>query len=349
VGTQLWRHALLVGIGSVAVFAPVRPAAEHGASANDFAFLAPWFELDRKDRETLQRRGVVVRALPAHDRQIGVIAVTPISLSPETFVDRVRAAGGLKDDELVSGRFSNPPKLDDLAPVALDDGDVDRLRRFCRPNNCRLNLAAGEIATMHRALSTDGPTASAETQRAFRQVVLDRTVRYLRGGLEAVPAYDDRDDSVRPAAVFAEILRQTPYLKTHVPQVAASLERSPPADPAEAESFLRWSKTRINEKTVVMVSHVTIFRPAPAPGGPAVLVTGKQVYASRYMNGELTLTMLYAGEGGSTAHLVHINRSDLDELGGSFSGLKRSLMLGRIKDEATERLARVRDRLERPR
>jgi hypothetical protein len=59
--------------------------------------------------------------------------------------------------------------------------------------------------------------------------------------------------------------------------------------------------------------------------------------------------MLFTAEGGSSAHLVHVNRSDLDELGGSFSGLKRSLMLGRIKDEATERLVKVRDRLERPR
>ena len=327
-----------------------RPAAEHRAStANDFAFLAPWFEVDGKNRETLQRRGVVVHSLPADGRQIAVIAVTPIAISPDTFVERVRAAGGLKHADLVSGRFSNPPKLEDLAPVELDDGDIDRLRRFCRPNDCRLNLAADEIATVHRALATDGPGASAETQRAFRRVVLERTARYLSGGLEAVPAYDDRSDPVRPAAVFAEILRQSPWLKTHVPRVAAYLERSPSADPAGPESFLRWSKTRINDKTVVMVSHVSIFRPPPAPGAPAVLVTGKQVYASRYMNGELTLTMLFAPNGGADRYLVHVNRSDLDELGGTFSGLKRSLMLGRIKDEATETLAEVRDRLERSR
>jgi len=345
--TRLWRHALLVGIGFIGLLGPLLPAAEQRTSAADeFAFLTPWFEVDRRDREKLQQRGVVVRSLPAAERQIGVIAVTPISIAPDAFVDRVRAAGGVKHAEVVSGRFSTPPTLADLAPISLDDGDVDRLRRLCRPGDCRLNLADHEIAAVQRALASDG---SAETQRAFRQVVLERAARYLRGGLGAVPEYHDRSHPVRPAAIFGEILQQSHYLKTHLPRVAAYLERFPSADSTGAESFLRWSKATINDKAVVMVGHVSIFRPTPSPGVPAVLVTGKQVYASRYMNGELTLTMLFPGERGSSAYLVHVNRAELDELGGAFSGLKRALILGRIKEEATGTLAELRDRLERSR
>jgi hypothetical protein len=342
--TRLWRHALLIGI----LLGPLLPAAERPSSAdNEFAFLTPWFEADRKDRATLQQRGVIVRSLPAADRQIGVIAVTPIAIGPDTFVNRVRAAGGVNHDDGLAGRFSTPPTLADLAPVSLDDGDIDRLRRLCRPGDCRLNLAGHEIADVQRALASDGPTASAETHRAFRQVVLDRTVRYLRGGLGAVPEYHDRSDPVRPAAIFDEILQQSPFLETRLPRVAAYLEHFPSADAAGAESFMRWSKATINDKAVVMVSHVSIFRPTPSPGIPAVLVTGKQVYASRYMNGELTLTMLFNPGGGSSGYLVHVTRSELDELAGTFSGLKRTLILGRIKEEATGALARLRDRLER--
>jgi len=104
----------------------------------------------------------------------------------------------------------------------------------------------------------------------------------------------------------------------------------------------------MNGKAVIRVSQISGFRPGHDPGSPAVLVAGKQVYASRYMNGELALTMLFASKNGAN-YLVHVDRSELDELTGIFSGLKRSLMEGRIKDEATRALAALRDRLERTR
>ncbi len=43
-----------------------------------------------------------------------------------------------------------------------------------------------------------------------------------------------------------------------------------------------------------------------------------------------------------------VDRSELDELTGLFSGLKRSMMEGRIKDEAAVAMGAMRDRLERP-
>ncbi|MBA2259349.1 MAG: hypothetical protein H0W18_10660 [Acidobacteria bacterium] len=80
---------------------------------------------------------------------------------------------------------------------------------------------------------------------------------------------------------------------------------------------------------------------------PTVLMTSKQVYASRSMNGELALTMLFAGADGSPNYLVHVNRSELDELEGALSGLKRAVIERRIKEEAASRLAVMRDGFER--
>jgi hypothetical protein len=76
-------------------------------------------------------------------------------------------------------------------------------------------------------------------------------------------------------------------------------------------------------------------------------VVGKQVFASRYMNGSLTLSMLFTGADGAPGYLVHVERSDLDELGGSFSGFKRAVMETRIAEEAAAAMAALRDRLER--
>jgi hypothetical protein len=104
----------------------------------------------------------------------------------------------------------------------------------------------------------------------------------------------------------------------------------------------------MNDKAVVRASHVSVFRGDADVRLPRVAVVGKQIYASRYMNGELTMTLLFAGGSRSSNYLVHVDRSELDELGGAFSGLKRRLIEGRIKSEATGELARLRDRLERP-
>jgi hypothetical protein len=346
---RLARPVVLLALIAAAAIAPPRTGAQGTATRDDLAFLEPWFEADRRERQTLARRGVVVRTLPAGGSQIGVLAVTPIAIDPDLFVSRMRASGGIAHAGIISGTFSDPPVVEDLASISLDEGDLDRLRRLCRPGDCRLNLAEHEIGLLQRVLGPEGSGASPGIQHAFRQVVVNRTRVYLEEGLEALPGYDDRSKPVRPAVIFSEILQQSPYVKTHVPRLAAYLEGLPNPRPDGIESFLRWSRATINDKAVIMVTHVSIVREAPAAGMPAVVVAGKQVYASRYMNGELTLTMLFAGEAGAPWYLLHASRSELDELGGSFSGIKRSLIGSRIKDEAARALAALRDALERRR
>ena len=149
---------------------------------------------------------------------------------------------------------------------------------------------------------------STDVHQAFRQVVLNRLRQYQSGGLEAVPEYHDRETPVRPAAVFSEILRQTPYLSAHVPRVQAYLQQFPSGETRDGDSSMLWSKMKMNSKAVVMVTHLTVFQPDPTPLVPAVMLAGKQVYASRYMNGDLTLTMVFAGGAGTSSYLVHVNR-----------------------------------------
>jgi hypothetical protein len=341
----LSRSVLFAGVGVLGMLGSLQAGRRPAGQTSDFAFLQPWFEVQRDDRQKLVQRGIVVRGLPADNEEIGILAVCAVRISPDVFVERIRTPGGLSGTEGVGGRFDDPPVLENLARLSLDEGDVDRLRR-CRPGDCRLNLADQEIAAVQQAFAKNPGGGSAEVNQVFRRVVLDRVRRYKSGGLEALPAYHDRSEPVRPAAVFSEIIRQTPYLKTQVPRVAAYLEGVPSVTSEGAESFLRWSRVMMNEKAVVMASHVSIFRPEPGPNTPTVLVASKQVYASRYMNGELSLTMLFAGAAGSSPYLVHVHRSQLDELKGTLSGLKRTLIERRVKEEAAEGLAALRNRLE---
>ena len=163
-----------------------------------------------------------------------------------------------------------------------------------------------------------------------------------------LPEYHDRAVPVRPAAVFSEIVQRSPYL-SGVPAVANRLKNAPFAAGVSADSFLRWSNVTINNKNVILLTHISIERPTEGPVVPAVLVTGKQVYASRYMNGELSLTLLFDNGTAPNSYLVHVDRSDLDAFAGSFSGLKRVLIERAVKREAVVALGALRDRLERSR
>ncbi len=307
------------------------------------AFLQPWVVLEPEDHTTLAQRGVVVRSLPASDQQIGVIAVCPISLTADAFLASVTSSAYMGRSEQKGGRFSSQPSLADLAGLSLDSGDIDRLRD-CVSGDCALNLADSEISAMRAALTPHTRGRTADVNHVFREVVLNRVRHYQSGGLAAVPEYHDRRDPQRPSHIFAEILQQTPYLRSHVPDVLAYLERFPTAEARNGQSTMFWSKMTMNGKPVVLVTHVTTFRLNPSSTVPAAMLTGKQVYASRYMNGDLTLTMLFPG---TPSYLVHINRSHLDALRGSFRGFKRAALESPIKAEVVEALVKLRDRLER--
>jgi hypothetical protein len=338
-------RTLLVLVACMGAILAPKAESQAAADATGAAVLRPWLHLDGNDRTRLAQRAVVVRSLPAADRQIGIVAACAASISPEALLSRLRGTGDLRR-AAVSGRFNDPPLLADLSALTLDQGDIDRLR-MCRPGDCRLNLAEQEIASMREALRDSGSGPSPAAQESFRQIVLDRVNRYRSGGLHALPAYDDRAQPVRPAAIFLDILRQIPHLKAQTPSAAAYLERFPSGDNDALDSSLNWTKVTMNDKPVVMATHVAVFRAAAADGVPTVLVARKQVYASRYMNGDLMLTMLFTGAGESANYLVVVNRSQLDELTGMFSGMKRAAIEGRVKDEAAKALAALRDDLER--
>ena len=335
---------IVVSVALLSVLEPVQARRPTNVGTNDLAFLEPWFNVEKQDRDTLAQRGVVVHSLPASNKQISIVATCAVDISPDEVVARVSALGYEKRDELVSVRFSEPPTAADLAPLTLDQGDIDRLRA-CRPGKCALNVGDHEMSAMHLAL-TQHPESAADVHTAFRQMILARLAQYRSGGLAALPEYHDRSDPVQPAAVFSDILQQIPYLRVHLPGVAEYLKLFPFTDTTRAATSLHWSKVIVNNKPLVVITHLATFQPEPGPRVPTVLTVSKTVYASRYLDGELTLWMLFA-PGDAPSYFVYVTRSELDTLGGTFSNLKRTAIEGRMKEAAAGALVSLRDRLER--
>ena len=312
------------------------------ASAMDpMAIVEPSVTLSVADRDRLGRGELVSRVLPARKGQVAVFAATRIDAEPETLIAAARDIADLKKSRLVSaiGRFSDPPQLSDLDALTLEAHDRDVLAA-CEPGRCSFKLAAIEIEAIKR--DRPGDVDGDRITMAVRRVMLQRVQAYLSAGLAALPPIENRPTPWRLYEVLAAAQAESPRL-LQLPPLASWIGDAP--DRGSLESFVYWSKELFGSgKPVILITHVAIHRPAP---GTAVVV-GKQIFASRYLNGALSMSALTTTDGGQR-YLVYLNRSTVDVLGGLFGGIKRAMLESRLSGEMPELIARLRGRLERSR
>jgi hypothetical protein len=112
------------------------------------------------------------------------------------------------------------------------------------------------------------------------------------------------------------------------------------------ETFLYWSKERLGRQPMISVTHVAMIRDG-APGRPEVVIISTNVFATRYIDTSVSVTVLTAARDGSRRYLAYINRTDVDAVGGVFGGIVRWLVERRLKSDAEEMLPQLRRRLER--
>ena len=76
-----------------------------------------------------------------------------------------------------------------------------------------------------------------------------------------------------------------------------------------------------------------------------MLVAGKQVFATHYLNGALALTAVVGVQNGTPRFLVYLNRSRVDILGGMLGWIKRTLVEERLESETGRIFQALTDRL----
>lgn len=315
-------------------------------NTDPFAFLQPSVTITVDDRRQLDRGEPIARVLPGKDLEVAVFAAVPVEIDGDRLVAWMRRVEELKKSSyvLAIGRFSDPPRIEDLARLALEDGELSEVRA-CRPGKCALKLSAIEMTQLQRAAADAGVDWKPTLQQAFRAVVLQRVQVYLAGGLAGLPPYADDVGHTWPAARFSLLLGHTVFLTEHLPRFAEHLGRFPHTPTPEVESFVYWSKERLARRAIVSATHVNILRGHDA-GLPDVLVAGKEIFSTHYVNASLGLTAIVRGEPGTHNYLVYLNRSEVDVLGGPFGGLIRWFMQRRLKAEAANVLQGLRRRLE---
>jgi hypothetical protein len=314
------------------------------ADGDPFAFFEPVVTITADERQQVDRGEVVVRILPARDGEIAVFATSRLDAQPEALVRWTKAIEALKRSPFVVAirRFSQPPVLSDLDALALDDVDLEGIRR-CQSGDCSVKLAANEIETLRKAAST-GADWKAAVQREFRRLLFNRVKTYQAAGLAGLAPYADRIEPTAPHEEFAEILDRSPHIRSYLPAVADGLSNYPQAELPSGESFMYWSKEQYRSgKPIIAVTQVHIVRPV-GPPLPTVMVIGQEVFASHYRDGSLGTTFVL--DDGKARYLVYVNRSRLDRLDGMWGGLKRAVIERKLRGEVKTAIDGVRRRIE---
>jgi hypothetical protein len=244
------------------------------------------------------------------------------------------------DDVLQIGTFSDPPQLDDVAALTLEEGDVRRLRT-CRVDDCAVRMSAEAIQDFGRAVDWRAGGATPDATLLMQRLLVDYVARYRETGAAALMQYADSLPRLDVKTEFAALVdgddviwRRLDDLRRHVLDY--------PHDRLDASDVIYWSKERVYKRPVISVTHVSIMRQADeAPLRFAI--ASKQIYAMHYFDASLGLTLLVPDKASTSpaTYVVYLNRSRIGLFDGVFGGIARRIVSGKARSLVSAQLTRL--------
>ena len=326
---------------------PAWPSSMNRGAAGAREFMRTTIGLSERDLAALDRGHVITRALGADEsREIALAGAVRIEHRREALTSRLRDLVSFKRSPLVlqMGRFSEPPRPEDLATLALDSGDIDGLEH-CRVGDCNVRLPAAVIQQLQSEVDWKRHQSAAHVTALMRRWLLEYLEAYRRAGNEAMVEYADRGHPVLLAEETRALLEGSPYLSTQTPELRRYLLEYPRGRLPAGEDAFYWSLEKFGFKPVLSMTHVTLY-PLPGSGGDLVM-TSKQLYASHYFDASLGITAVLGLDGERPAfYLLYLNRSRVDRLGRTFGGLMRMIVNRRTRDGLEKQLAAIKRNVE---
>ena len=178
---------MLLGLGLWAVlFAPVAPAAEQSNTFLDGVLRQERFSA--ADLAALHNGDAVVKTLETPVRQeLALFGAVYINTSTDLFVERFgdieRFESGPGIPQI--GRFSTPPRLDDLSSLTLPDADVGALPE-CAPADCGVKLSEVAMTRFRQQVNWSAPNAALQVNGIARDMILGLVQAYQANGNAAL-------------------------------------------------------------------------------------------------------------------------------------------------------------------
>jgi hypothetical protein len=280
---------------------------------------------------------VVTRQLPAADKsEIAAFGAVRVRGDRAAFlrqtgsdVGKARKSGAV----LEIGRFSRPPRLEDLAGLTLDEDSFAAVRE-CKPGDCGIKLSRSAMEKIQGQVDWKAADARSRATQVLKEMLVDYTAAYMKGGTAAMATYADKESPIETSAEFGRILTASPYLVEYVPELHRYAEEYPKASLSGAEDFFYWSKDKYAPKPTVSLFHVVIWND---PHRDVAVIATKRIYASHYFRAGVELIAVVEAPGGGL-YLMDLYRARIDPPKGMLAGAIMGKVRGGIEQAVGENL-----------
>lgn len=268
-----------------------------------------------------------------------IVGAIRIAASPAEFVARYRNVTEFESGPGVqaSGRFNTPPRIQDLAGLALSRDDWDDIRD-CEPGDCSFKAGDAGLNKMRASVNWKSPDYVAQANRVLQNLALEYLLNYQAKGNAGLAAYHDTDKVQRVQDGLTKMVGNLPVLQQYMPEVANYLLHYPKGRPVGMEDFFYWQAAEFGLKPVHRITHVLIQK-KQVPSGEGYLIANKMLYASHYFRSALELRFLapvQTADKKTATFLVVVQRSYVDGL----TGMKGKLLRGPIMSKSRDALER---------
>ena len=244
-------------------------------------------------------------------------------------VGRARKSGAV----LEIGRFSRPPRLEDLAGLTLDEDSFAALRE-CKPGDCGIKLSRSAIENVQREVDWKGADARSRASQVLKEMLVDYTSAYMRVGTAEMATYADKESPIETSTEFGKILAASPYLVEYVPELHRYSEGYPAASLGGATDIFYWSKDQYAPRPTVSLFHVVVWND---PRRDFAVIASKRVYSSHYFRAGVELLAVVAAPGGGF-YLMDLYRARIDPPKGILAGAIRGRVRGGVEHAVGENL-----------
>jgi hypothetical protein len=224
---------------------------------------------------------------------------------------------------------------DAFASLGLGADDTSEAKRFAKaaPGD-KLNLSTSDIALFKNVRAT--PDAVNVPLRAMLKA---RYAVYLKDGLRGIAPYTRGRNQSSPSEELKLAIHETTPVAPRSDFFKALL--SYPADqPANVEHKFYWFKQTTEDRPTFVLAHVATRR-----SDNAAVITEEQFYVSHSYNSNFIAGGGLSVEGGTL--VFYVNRTFTDQVAGFAAGTKHGIGRGRMLDEVTAKLKRMREELQK--
>jgi hypothetical protein len=247
---------------------------------------------------------------------------------------------------LAFGRFDDPPTLDNVKTLTLDQDEIEAIRS-CKPRDCDLQISGEGLQKIRRDVDWKAADAVPHVQAAVRQAMVDYVAAYMRRGDDALVSYIDTSTPVSLKEEWRGILANSRYFQHYAPALKDYLLNFPKPPLPGGRDVFYWIKEDFGLKPTISIVDSIVYHPPQEAG--RIVIAQKQIYASHYYDGSLALANLYEAveNGRPTTIVVYANRSRGDLLKGGFGGLKRKIARNQARVAMIDTLGTIQTQLEK--